>query len=503
MKYIVISLMFFCPFTSANAQVVINEIAWMGSNNDGTSTQNANDEWIELYNNGDEAVDLSGWSLDADDGSPSIALEGVINAGEFFLLERSDDDSVPSIIADLIYVGALSNSGEILRIKNNEGAIIDTVDGTENWQNIGGDNETKDTAQRISGGWITALPTPKSANINSASSKNENSKPNEENFEPSSSGPPSTPQGSSFSVEPQIFADAGEDRNVAVGADTLFEGRSFGLKKEPLLNARYVWNFGNGEIKEGQNVLHYYQYPGEYVVVLNVSSGEYSASERIIVNAYPAELVISKVEDNFIEIRNESDRETNLSWWRLRSGDKQFIIPKDTIILPNNKLVFSSQVTGLNTNTNEVSLLYPNGIEAVSFEEEEEIKIPQKTIAVKPAASELQQVLPIITKANPNLVTGLPSQETGLPNWEKNTDQTASSANPNLVTNLVTGLPSWGENTEQTASVISTSLNDSNKNSSIFKWLLATFGIVAISAGAIIFMGRSKKKLGDEIEIVE
>lgn len=462
MKYIIVLIMFFVSFATVNAQVVINEIAWMGSDNGGTAGQNANDEWIELYNNGNEAVDLSEWSLNADDGSPSIALEGMINAGEFFLLERSDDNSVPSVIADLIYTGALSNSGETLRIKDNGGVVIDTIDGTEGWQSIGGNNETKETAQRVSSGWITTSPTPGSSNESSGGGQESQSGGGSSESTPS--GSPPAPKGSSFPVEQRIFANAGKDKTVIVGADSLFEGKSLGLKKEPLANARYVWNFGNGEIKEGQNVLHYYQYPGEYVVMLNVSSGEFSTSDRITVNAFPAELAISKVEKDFIEISNKSKQELNLSWWQLQSLNERFMIPKDTIILPNKKLIFSSDVTNLDTSVREnISLLYPNGVEAVSFFQ---IKIPQKTVVTKTIA-----VQPIITKADP-------PQEKEL---EKQNEESQ-------------------KDTTQTASAIS-SLGEQDKDSGVYKWLFAIFGIVVVSAGAVVFMGKGKKE--DEIEIIE
>ena len=68
--------------------VVINEVAWSGTLDD------YNDEWIELYNNTAIAVDLSGWTLVAGDGSPDITLAGTIPAHGFYLLERSDDDAV-------------------------------------------------------------------------------------------------------------------------------------------------------------------------------------------------------------------------------------------------------------------------------------------------------------------------------------------------------------------------------------------------------------------------
>ncbi len=46
--------------------VIINEVAWMGT------IASTSDEWIELYNPGTVAIDLTGWVLRADDESPFI-----------------------------------------------------------------------------------------------------------------------------------------------------------------------------------------------------------------------------------------------------------------------------------------------------------------------------------------------------------------------------------------------------------------------------------------------
>src|SRR3989338_3413348 len=152
--------LFFAPLIS-HAGVVINEIAWMGTETSGS------DEWIELYNNGNASADLSQWMLEAEDGSPAIALSGSINAGAYFLIERTDDTTVPDIPADLVapFGNGLSNAGETLWLKNADGTTVDTVLGGEDWENIGGDNNTKQTAQRTSSGWITATATPRAENF--------------------------------------------------------------------------------------------------------------------------------------------------------------------------------------------------------------------------------------------------------------------------------------------------------------------------------------------------
>ncbi|XOA42683.1 MAG: lamin tail domain-containing protein [Candidatus Nealsonbacteria bacterium] len=120
--------------------VIINEIAWMG-----TETS-YNDEWIELYNNTDLSINLDGWSLKAADGTPEINLTGTIAGKGFYLLERTDDTTLPDIVADQTYTGALNNKGEYLKLLDKQNNLIDEVSCTNGW--FAGDNSTKQTMER-------------------------------------------------------------------------------------------------------------------------------------------------------------------------------------------------------------------------------------------------------------------------------------------------------------------------------------------------------------------
>jgi uncharacterized repeat protein (TIGR01451 family) len=106
---------------AAPLDVVINEVAWSGTLDD------YNDEWLELYNNTAAPIDLSGWTLAAADGSPSIDLAGTIPAHGYYLLERSDDTAVADIPADQIYTGSLLDTGESLLLKDPGETLIDTA----------------------------------------------------------------------------------------------------------------------------------------------------------------------------------------------------------------------------------------------------------------------------------------------------------------------------------------------------------------------------------------
>jgi len=124
--------------------VVINEVAWMGTLAD------YNDEWLELYNLTDQTIDLIGWTLSAQDGSPSTTLKGFIKPNGYYLLERTNDTTIKDIPADLIYTGALNNtinSGDSLTLKDNLGNVVDSFDFISGWP--AGDNTAKLSMEKI------------------------------------------------------------------------------------------------------------------------------------------------------------------------------------------------------------------------------------------------------------------------------------------------------------------------------------------------------------------
>jgi len=163
-----------CDFASAGSptrKIIFNEIAWMGSPlRDGESaTKASQSEWMELKNNSDGEVDLAGWQIMDDSEKFNIVFsdgDKVAKSG-LYLLERTDDDSVPGIAADKIYTGALPNSGEWLRVFDDGCTLVDEINASAGWP--GGDNVTKQTLERTVGdfSWHTSLApggTPKAEN---------------------------------------------------------------------------------------------------------------------------------------------------------------------------------------------------------------------------------------------------------------------------------------------------------------------------------------------------
>ena len=132
-------------------KVLINEVAWMGT------TLNTSDEWVEMKNISGERVAFSGWQLLNKKGSARVRFEeasGILPGG-FFLLERSDDATVPNVKADVIYTGAISNSDDGLRLFDSSCELQDEVFASPSWP--GGSTFSKGTMERRGDfGWQTS-----------------------------------------------------------------------------------------------------------------------------------------------------------------------------------------------------------------------------------------------------------------------------------------------------------------------------------------------------------
>jgi len=191
-----------------------------------------------------------------------------------------------------------------------------------------------------------------------------------DNNTPLADNPAPVSSNSNWPVEPQIFSRIIGPNLAISGADIALRGETVGLDKKPIENVRYLWNFGDGATKEGEAVLHGYNFPGDYVVILDVASGKLSATSRLKIKVSAADVLLGGIvggPDGKIELINNSSQELDLSWWRIRSGNQFFTLPKNTKVLARGRLPLANSVTGLDANGEDAFLRYPNGAVAYSF----------------------------------------------------------------------------------------------------------------------------------------
>ncbi len=364
MRIFAVILFWFLSAQIASAAVLINEIAWMG-------TTSANDEWIELVNTGNQSVNLAGWTLriaranDENNIIKDIPLSGTISAKGYLLIERNN----------ISFGTGITNTGAIIVLFNETQTRVDIVDGSDNWKLNGvdtiGDNDTKETAQRDGSLWITAMPTPGAQNVSLAqqSPQTYSTTNNQQEYE----APvelQSTPAKKVVIIEKDPYLIISTiPRTIMAGASIKFSATLYGPGGGVIPYPQMRWSFGDGTIRDGSSVEHIYRYPGEYTVVIDATSGYYSAVDRFAITVVAPQITATTGGEEgsyFISLENRMAIDLNLSGWSLSYAGSEFLVPQNTIIASRKTSFFPSEVTGLATpvgSTPEIRL--PSGVSII------------------------------------------------------------------------------------------------------------------------------------------
>jgi len=320
---IFLSVAFFIAPRIVFAQVIINEVAWMG-----TKASSA-DEWIELYNNSNEPVSLEGWSLNENGNKLIIALKNSIAANSYYLIERTDD-SVTNVPADLFGSwggNGLSNDGEKISLKDSSGNTIDEIDCLSGWF-IGKASPDYQTMERTNpasssletnwhGNSVAGTSVDAKGNIIQGTPKAANS----------SGSPAATPTPSVAPSDSSTPAAANSSNNNSASAT-----------------------------------------PSPAIAP---ATANYEYSQDVLINEFlPAPNDGAK---EWVELFNVGSSDVILSGWQIDDADNATlpqIIPTGTIISPNGFLVISFNKNTLNNDGDKVRLLWPDDqvVHAVAYD---------------------------------------------------------------------------------------------------------------------------------------
>ncbi len=490
------------PLCTVSANVIFNEIMYdLAEGSDGGR------EWIEVYNNGAQGVDISGWRLYEAETNHKINLFGdngsfIIPAGGYAVIADNpsnfltDWPSFSGTVFDSSF--SLNNTGEELAIHDADLNNVDSVFYTSDWGAAGDGN----SLQKVGGEWLAAGPTPGAQNSSESAVL-----PEEETQEQTSAGGDSGwPEYVPPEDRPKISAYAGKDMVLTVGALGEFRGEGYDFEDQPLEKAKYSWNFGDGSLGEGQNISHFYRYPGEYIVTLDVSSGKNSAADRLIAKAVPNKIIISEVKtgpESFAELYNGSKEEINISGWQIRSssplqaGYKTFVLPENTFVKPFGYSVFPVFVSGITfpEGGGKVELLYQTGLSADSFEYNGFLAegrsfscaisdIPQKRIYIAdetPGQVNIKTIVPISTLSSSSNTQGQKepkNYESEIANYGE-TNKVPTSTNISVET--------------QEANVVS-ALGREPETSKTKIYLLAVLGLVVFAGAGVVFLRKPREE---------
>ncbi|MFY9462107.1 MAG: lamin tail domain-containing protein [Candidatus Sungiibacteriota bacterium] len=400
--YVLLALAVLALAPSAFASVVINEALFDPVGND------TGFEKIELYNNGESAVNMSGWELFPGDGVGYFVFPSGFSflARSFVAVHlKTSGTNDASNLFHAAASGNMGNSSGSVALFSESGHPADSIadfvrykKGTSDiktWEsaasakelwvvgqfvdisNLSEGNSIALSADGVRGGpslWhIATSPTIGSSNSAdipvqpvSGDQQIQQSEQGAAGSEDSSAPDPGRP------MPPSLKAYAGKDRTAVQGAVVEFRGSADGINGEPLTSARFAWNFGDGTTKEGKIVSHVYYFPGVYTASLDVSSGEYAGSDYVKLTVLRPDIFISEAKGGaggFLELYNNTANRLDLGGFQLKDGAKSFSIPMGTLIQANSALVFPNAVTGLFGELRSAALFdaLDNAVDSVAF----------------------------------------------------------------------------------------------------------------------------------------
>lgn len=414
------------------AGIVINEIMYDVQGTD------SGREWVELYNQDQTEVDISDYkfleSTDASNhGLTLVSGSLVIPANGYAVIVS---DSTKFLVDNTGFAGtlikssfgSLSNTGSTIVLKNNN-TIVDQFAYTSSLGAAG----TGNSLQKSNSGFIVAVPTPGA--INGTIAVVENTGGSSGSGTTSTSTTSTTTSSTSTTTmtstsntqvlsahsgtvgvtyvvdNPDLKVDAGRHRITTLSIPIEFEANVSGS----VGNITYDWSFGDGTAGSGKIVSHVYQFAGDYVVVLNANNGVNKAVSRTEVKVVVPSVAIGEImrsSNGFVEIKNTGQYEVNIQGWKVKSGNSEFVFPRDTIIKSNSNIKFPFKFG--DDILNNVSLTYGDNIVAdslvtstlrdVGYKEptREEIEIAKEKVARQFALEDSQNSLnPETTNTEP------------------------------------------------------------------------------------------------------
>ena len=494
---------FFLGASHSFASVYITEIMYSPSTSEG--------EWIELYNDNSTSVDVSKWIIN--DGSNHTISSGIVPANGYLVVAASKStfqSMYPSVSPAQVTALGLNDTGDTVILKNQNSVTVHSM----SYASGAGATKNGKSLQGVGGIFYPGTPTPSKENDTNISSVNTATS------SASSTGTTTTAISASGTTTTQteavtytsiyhpwpsdqnIYVSAGGDRTGVVGADIIFDGKLISADKKPLPAADLIWAFGDGATDRGRGVRHAFLYPGSYRVVLEAVWGEYLAQDIIVVKI----MVADWVKKGWI-----TDKEIDLSSWVLEMGGlggQHFIIPKNTRIFPNSKIILPKEVTRLTLGQDNVNLRFPNNAIVTEYKKE----------STEEAVTELKEEVKPIYKNEVRSNAFTPSKNNYVSKVEeiKTTNHKVVNTALNMVQEEVREATATATTTEEEmvlaqSKVAATALTQKNFDFKNLKWYaLAT--LMLFSFVFVIWYGEyleskkedsEKEPKSDEYEIIE
>jgi hypothetical protein len=286
-------------------KIVISEIMYDLPGND------TDREWIEIHNVGNVPVDLSAWKFFEGGVNHKLNFYGasaILDPQGFAVIA---DDAEKFLLDWPLFDGLLIDSsfslkndpGEELSLKDENGEIVEKLAYDKS---AGAAGDGRSLMRKDDNSWSPGDPTPGKAN--------------------------------SWQVEIEK-ANAENTQNEAQEEIMVLQNGGGGSSGQ--------------EAVEEPIALEAIEKPED--IAVDVLGQDFTNPNDIFIDRAWKEKNVS-----YVALYNTSEKEFTLSFWHLRHGDKDFVFPRGTIVLPGRRLVVTSVATGFDLDGSDLVLTDPD-----------------------------------------------------------------------------------------------------------------------------------------------
>lgn len=361
MKYLLALIISFVGILNANA-LLINEVL---SNPVGTDNGR---EWVELYNDTSETIDLASFSLATSETGQAVALTplqggtqlapgayaviATIVSGQTKFLE--DYPSYSGILLRVSSTFSLTNTTASLYVRSGSSVVTSIPSYTAA-------DEGK-TLSFIGSSYVSGTPTPGAQNQAAASGGGGDAPTSSTTTSNQTTVSQLTPPA------PDIVLYVVPEKIAVAGAETTFSARSATRDGKEISQVNYTWAFGDGGGGTGSTTAHRYVYPGRYIAVAEATNPTLFGNARVSVRVVPPDIVIEDMGTgkygSYVDIRNQGEYDIDLSQWALVINGAGFPFAKNTVLAPRASTRLAGASMGFASTTigasSSVVVLFPN-----------------------------------------------------------------------------------------------------------------------------------------------
>ncbi len=333
-------------------------------------------EWVEIYNDTENQIELSSISLSVKGGTPVVAshvsggttlpsgayaIIGSTVSGATRFLQDYPTYSGPLLKAAISLVNTGATSIDVIV----SGVVADTI------SSYVAAKEGSSYSRLPPGSFSVMSPTPGKENMVTT---------NEETVE-TSTAPTSGTQTTIPQMSPplaDIVIYLPNEKTVVAGAPTVFSVTALTQAGKPIDDLRFSWAFGDGGQSTGSSTVYSYFYPGRYVAYVDATNGLIAGKARMLVKVVQPDLELFPIKKSkrglYIEIHNPNAYELDISTWKISIDGSQYSIPLNTIALPGVTTLSGVALGFASTSVSSssvVRLLFPNNEEVAKVSRRE------------------------------------------------------------------------------------------------------------------------------------